>query len=279
MKKKVLVYCATGYALKAAYSLDTDKYDVIGFCDSNPEVQDMYVRGVQVYSPNEIETLAPDYILISRACYYEDIKKYLVESHHVDAEIIVPFISDVKELHFEEERIVMLRKCIDIIKEREIKGAMAEVGVYQGAFSRLMNRFLPDRKLYLFDTFNGFDSNRDVVRSVDLDNFKNTSVQYVLGRMDYPEKCVVKKGYFPDTAKDVDDTFSLVSLDCDLYEPILAGLNYFYPRLTKGGYIFIHDFESYHYQGVKKAVYEFLETHPATIVPISDICGSVIIGK
>lgn len=186
---------------------------------------------------------------------------------------------EMNGIHWEEERIVMLRKCIAMMKERDIRGDMAEVGVYTGEFSKLFNRYFPENKLYLFDTFTGFDSTRDEVNEVDENNFKDTSVEVVLGKMIRPENCIIRKGYFPDTAKDIDSKFSLVSLDCDLYKPILAGLEFFYPRLVKGGYIFIHDFGSYHYEEVKNAVYEYCNKHSIPLFPIVDRCLSVIISK
>lgn len=39
-----------------------------------------------------------------------------------------------------------------------IEGSVAEAGVYQGNFSAVINKCFPTRKLYLFDTFEGFDS-------------------------------------------------------------------------------------------------------------------------
>lgn len=142
-------------------------------------------------------------------------------------------------IKWEEERIVMLRKCIALMEERGVKGDMAEVGVYTGEFCKLFNRYFPERKLYLFDTFEGFDSMRDEVNAVDIDNFKDTSVDIGLGKMKTPGNCIVRKGYFPDTVWDIEGEFSLVSLDCDLYKPILAGLEFFYPMLVLGGYIFV----------------------------------------
>lgn len=140
-------------------------------------------------------------------------------------------------------------------------------------------RYFPERKLYLFDTFSGFDSNRDAVNVVDINNFKDTSVDIVLEKMKKPENCIIRKGYFPDTATDIDGSFALVSLDCDLYKPILAGLEFFYPKLVPGGYIFVHDFGLYHYEEVKKAVFEYCEKVQATIFPIVDRCLSIIISK
>ena len=61
-----------------------------------------------------------------------------------------------------------------------------------------------------------------MVNENDVDNFKDTSVDIVLAKMKTPENCIIRKGYFPDMAEDIDGGFSLVGLDCDLYKPILA---------------------------------------------------------
>ena len=37
-----------------------------------------------------------------------------------------------------------------------VPGAAAELGVYRGFFARCINQLLPERKLYLFDSFEGF---------------------------------------------------------------------------------------------------------------------------
>src|SRR5690554_2814099 len=42
------------------------------------------------------------------------------------------------------------------VRERNIQGSVAELGVYKGDFSKLISEIFPDRKIYLFDTFEGF---------------------------------------------------------------------------------------------------------------------------
>ena len=39
-----------------------------------------------------------------------------------------------------------------------------------------------------------------------------------------------------------DMVFALVHLDCDLYAPMRAGLEFFYPKLVPGGFMIIHDY-------------------------------------
>jgi O-methyltransferase len=97
--------------------------------------------------------------------------------------------------------------------------------------------------------------------------------------MPYPENCIIKKGYFPDTAKDIDECFAFVSINTDLYEPIYQGLCWFYPRLLRGGYIFVHDYNCIQYRGIKEAGFRFSRENNAPFFPLSDAGGSVIFMK
>lgn len=45
------------------------------------------------------------------------------------------------------------------LRKRKIKGNVAEAGVFRGEFAQYINDAFPDKKLYLFDTFDGFDAN------------------------------------------------------------------------------------------------------------------------
>lgn len=44
-----------------------------------------------------------------------------------------------------------------VINSYHLNGCVAEAGVFQGNFAKVINANFPDRKLYLFDTFEGFD--------------------------------------------------------------------------------------------------------------------------
>ena len=181
-------------------------------------------------------------------------------------------------------RYSSLELCAYEINKKNIAGSVAEVGVFQGEFAQKINEAFPGRKFYLFDTFEGFDKDDVKVDSERrfsdaFDDFSNTSEKLVLDRMKTRENCIIKKGYFPETAKDVADTFVFVSLDTDLYKPIYEGLQFFYPKLAKGGYIFVHDFNNDQYRGAREAVEKFCEEESVGYFPLSDIGGSVIISK
>ncbi len=181
-------------------------------------------------------------------------------------------------------RLSTLELAANEVIRKDIPGAVAEVGVYKGKFARFINLYFADRNLYLFDTFEGFDP-KDI--STDLNkgfstgkqDFSETSVENVLSIMPYREKCIIKKGYFPETANGLEETFSFVSLDTDLFDPIYNGLVYFYPRLSKGGYIFIHDFNNDLYKGARSAVEKYCSENGINYLPLPDTCGTAVIVK
>jgi O-methyltransferase len=181
-------------------------------------------------------------------------------------------------------RINTLELVAQEIYEKKISGSVAEVGVYQGQFAAVLNSAFPDKKLYLFDTFEGFDNKDTALEktnqfSTGEQDFSKTSVELVLSRMTNKQNCIIKKGWFPQTAEGLNDQFCFVSLDADLYKPIYDGLHFFYPKLSKGGYIFIHDYNNDEYKGVKEAVREFCNQQQCSYTPMSDAWGSVIIAK
>ena len=84
-----------------------------------------------------------------------------------------------------------------------------------------------------------------------------------MGKLHNPERVVVHQGFFPATAEGVEDRFAFVSLDVDLHDPTAAGLEFFFPRLSPGGFIFVHDYNNGRYNGVRQAVEDFVARTPA----------------
>ncbi|MFC1680388.1 TylF/MycF/NovP-related O-methyltransferase [Pseudomonadota bacterium] len=161
-------------------------------------------------------------------------------------------------------------------------GAIAELGVFQGNSAKILHMLAPDRTLYLFDTFEGLPE--DDLKNDGIDtqaprfSCGMNSVQEFIGQS---ENIIYCKGYFPKTTNEVKQgtKFAFVHLDCDLYTPIKAGLEYFYPNTLSGGVIVVHDYLSGYWPGVKIAVDEFLVDKPEHIVHIPDKSGSVIFVK
>ena len=116
-----------------------------------------------------------------------------------------------------------------------------------------------DSIIYLIDTFEGFD--KADLAGVDADKrmeFADTTVDRVADFLG-SDNINFLKGYFPDTCNQIpsDARFSLVHIDCDLYKPFKAGLEFFYPRLVTGGFLIMHDYTSLWWDGVERAVDKF----------------------
>ena len=161
-----------------------------------------------------------------------------------------------------------------------VPGAAAELGVYRGFFARGINQLLPGRKLYLFDSFEGFTEEACAADSFQAAH-RNTAIDKVLAIMPHPENITVKHGFFPDSLDGLEDRFCLVSLDVDFYQTTLDGLRYFWPRLETGGYLMLHDWGSPKLPGVAKALADFEAELGYRIpsVPLCDVGGSLVLCK
>ena len=171
---------------------------------------------------------------------------------------------------------------IEYLKKMKIRGAFAELGVHKGVTAKAIHLMDVDRKLYLFDTFNGFDPRDLAVESqqgnkFDPSNFSDTEVEIVRAYIGGNDNLIFKKGYFPETTLGLEqEGFALVHLDADLYVPTLEALKFFYSKMNPGGVIIIHDY-NHTWDGIPKAVNTFVENIPESIIELMDWQGSVMI--
>ncbi|MBR2048358.1 MAG: class I SAM-dependent methyltransferase [Oscillospiraceae bacterium] len=161
-----------------------------------------------------------------------------------------------------------------------VPGAAAELGVYKGFFARCINLLLPERRLYLFDSFEGFDPEAGASEAFQAAH-ANTAVGKVLAIMPHPENVTVKPGFFPGSLNGLEEKFCLVSLDVDFERTTLDGLRYFWPRLEKGGYLLLHDWGSPSLPGVAQALKAYEEEigEPIPGVPLCDVGGTLVLCK
>lgn len=162
----------------------------------------------------------------------------------------------------------------------DVSGAAAELGVYRGFFASCINRLLPDRKLYLFDSFEGF-ATEDGASAAFQAAHQNTAAEKVLSVMPCPENVHLKPGFFPQSLDGLEERFCLVSLDVDFERTTLEGLRYFWPRLNRGGYLLLHDWGNPKLPGVKKgySLYEEELGEKIVAVPMCDVCGTLVLCK
>ncbi|MDZ4910756.1 hypothetical protein GNF68_17450, partial [Clostridium perfringens] len=120
-------------------------------------------------------------------------------------------------------RLASLRLIASEIKEQNLDGEVAELGGYKGKFASEINKLFPNKKLYLFDTFEGFyREDLDIEKSHGYSkckegNFSDTNVELVKNKLPYEEKAQFIKGHFPESIKEDLPNFCFVSIDTDLY--------------------------------------------------------------
>ena len=162
----------------------------------------------------------------------------------------------------------------------KVPGAAAELGVYRGFFAGCINRLLPQRVLYLFDSFQGFAELAGAGCAFQQAH-GNTDPETVLKALPYPEQARIYPGFFPESLRGLEERFCLVSLDGDFYQVTLDGFRYFWPRLNPGGFLLLHDWGNPNLPGVRQALEDYGEElgHPLTGVPLCDSCVSLVLPK
>lgn len=262
-------------------ALSDKNVKVVGFLDNDEDKWGKQIDGIKVLGNaaevNKLETI--DEIIIASINGMETIKNELIEAGVPSYKINISFMTVMIQAR------INFAECFAKMNLNKIRDcSIAEGGVFQGDFSKELNRIFPHNKLYLFDTFEGFDI-RDICleknnhfSDAESGHLNITSEELVMNKMQYKEMVEIRKGYFPESAIGLEqEKFAFVNLDFDLYAPTLAGLEFFFPRLEEGGVILVHDYFSDNYLGVRQAVTEYEEKNEFKKVPIGDNCSVAII--
>lgn len=179
------------------------------------------------------------------------------------------------------ERVNALLTAVDYVVENNIDGDYVECGVWRGgstmaAALRFMERANTNRRLYLYDTFEGmpapskydfskrsghaqnkFDKTKlsenssnwcytaldDVKRNISLTSYPPKKVIYVKGKV---EETIPAQ---------MPEKIAILRLDTDWYASTKHEMENLFPLLVKGGVLIIDDYG--HWEGCRKAVNEY----------------------
>jgi O-methyltransferase len=168
--------------------------------------------------------------------------------------------------------------CLEECVKNKVEGDFVETGVWRGGCSILAYHVLKqhnqNRNLYLFDSFEGLpkpDPSKYPVDegdphwmlselAVSLDQVKQNFK--IFG--DIGDNVHFIKGWFRDTIPanvDKIEKICVLRLDGDMYESTIDVLNYFYPKLSVGGFCIIDD---YIHKGARTAVDDYRAKHNIT---------------
>ena len=164
-----------------------------------------------------------------------------------------------------------------------IEGSIAECGVYRGSTLFGMTHLLEKRnckvRLFGLDSFEGFPEPAKEDRlpdgtihlAAEKGHFNDTSYETIQRRaraLGFADRVTFFKGYFKDTLHNLqNEKFSLVHLDCDLYQSYMDCLEFFYDKVLPGGYIVFdeYSFSKDVYPGAQRAIDEFMQDKPEKI--------------
>ena len=287
---KAIIFGGGALGHKVFHIIKSEYAEVV-FVDNNYTAVDSQHS---ILPPAALMEMDFDKVFIASLLGIESIQKQLLTELNVPSNKIDRSFSDLarqaEAAKCNEIRDRYLRLFSQYAYSISLPGNIAEVGVYHGDFSKELNKRFPDRQLYLFDTFAGFDR-RDISEEANVSKIFTTTeqwmenagyladanIQTIISNLPHPENCHIRKGWFPDTFDLAGESFCFVLLDTDLYAPIKAGLELFYPLMVRGGVILVHDYFSFLLEGVASAVNEFVREYNILAMPIGDDCSIAIV--
>jgi len=170
------------------------------------------------------------------------------------------------------DRCYLLLECAR--KARGLPGAVAECG-RSSLFLLTGLGQDSDKPVHLFDSFEGLSEpgagDRDDDGGAAWGRGELAVAEDVVRHnlADFRDRLHFHKGWIPERFPDVAGLrFALVHLDVDLYEPTRAAVEFFYPRLSRGGMLICDDYGSAYCPGAKRAVDEYFADKPVPMLAL-----------
>lgn len=143
---------------KAARNLlNLNRMELVAIGDNNPKVWD-YDAEIQILPVAEALQANPDRVIIG-VLDDERAGQLIHQARSLGYQGRIMALGDVYSTF--DLRAATFRRLADRVSANGIEGALAELGTYRGDFAWQLNERFPERRLYLFDTFDGFDE-RDI---------------------------------------------------------------------------------------------------------------------
>ncbi len=195
--------------------------------------------------------------------------------------------------YFKQCRHYRLQQLLEHVLKSGLTGNVAECGCWRGHSSYIISTLLANNnfngKFHIFDSFEGGLSDKDAqdvnvrvsLTSEEVEREKKifasaeADLHRALNDFDFYR---LYKGWIPERFAEVEnEEFIFVHIDVDLYQPTLDSLEFFYPRLKKGGVIVIDDYGYTQFPGARKSVDEFLTRNKCSLFLTETTGGSYLV--
>jgi O-methyltransferase len=155
---------------------------------------------------------------------------------------------------------------------KKLPGDILEVGTWRGGTAGIFTQLLPDKMVYLADTFKGivksstWEHYEDKAHSDTSEKLVRNFLKNDLGVSNFK----ILNGVFPeDTGKKVaSKALSLVYLDADVYQSTKDAFEYVWKNITKGGIVVFDDYGMISAcKGISKFVHEIKDDTDKLFIP------------
>lgn len=154
---------------------------------------------------------------------------------------------------------------------RHLDGDVADLGAYRGGMSLILRRLLPDKRLYIFDTWKGTPYDDPLCHHKKGE--WATTLEECKALVGNSELTNYLEGEFPNTSAGLEhNNFCFVYVDMDTEKATTDALAFFWPRMVAGGKIMVDDWGWNPCAGVEKAVRAQFSEDQLQIVPGLHTC-------
>ena len=168
------------------------------------------------------------------------------------------------------------------LQSSAVLGDVVECGVYRGGTASLLVNLMRDKcknkKLHLFDTFNGIPNCNPELDAHQTGDFGDTTLETVKDAVGNENLVVYHVGTIPDTFGGCDTmVVSFVHIDVDVHKAYVDCLEFFWQRLSVGGVMVLDDYGHPNTTGARKATDDFFADKKEK--PITLLKGQAVIIK
>lgn len=162
------------------------------------------------------------------------------------------------------------------VLQKNVTGDVVELGCYEGTSAlfeqRMIEAMAPEKKLWLYDSFEGLPEKTKEDQSASGEWFKGGELRaskarlaknFVKAGLKIPE--ITRAWFFELDPEDLPDQICFAFLDGDFYESIMDSLKLVWPKMAEGGVLIVDDYQNAALPGAQKAVDEWLVTHPVSL--------------
>lgn len=189
----------------------------------------------------------------------------------IDAAGLVDKYAPISDQVSRQELVIILKQ-LDRVLTDGVAGDVVEFGCYRGTTSLYLGRVLlecsPERKLWLYDSFQGLPDKTEPDRAALGDEFQpgqlaatKAEVLRNFAHANLPRP-IIRKGWFRDLAPaDVPDQIAFAYFDGDYYDSIRDSFRLCQDRFSPGAIIVVDDYDNSRLPGAGQAVDEWLAAH------------------